>query len=190
MSQPPGFAHPQHPIHVCKLQKALYGLKQAPRAWFSRLSTKLITLGFHGSLSDTSLFILKTAAFTMYILIYVDDILITCSRPLEIPKLINELNAEFAVKDLGPLNFFLSIQVLKCSTGVFLSQQCYMIDILTRTNMFNAKPIGTPMASSTQLSAYEGELFSYPTLFRSTLGALRYLCITRLDISFSVNKLS
>jgi hypothetical protein len=190
MSQPPGFAHPQHPNHVCKLQKALYGLKQAPRAWFSRLSTKLITLGFHGSLSDTSLFILKTAAFTMYILIYVDDILITCSRPSEIHKLINELNVEFAVKDLGPLNFFLGIQVLKCSTGVFLSQQRYMIDILTRTNMLDAKPVGTPMASSTQLSAHEGELFSDPTLFRSTLGALQYLCITRPDISFSVNKLS
>jgi hypothetical protein len=53
-----------------------------------------------------------------------------------------------------------------------------MIDILTRTNMLDAKPVGTPMASSTQLSAYEGELFSDPTLFRSTLGALQYLCIT------------
>jgi hypothetical protein len=106
MSQPPGFAHPQHPNHVCKLQIALYRLKQAPGACFSRLSMKHITFGFHGSLSDMSLFILKTTTFTMYILIYVDDILITCSRPSEISKLINELNAKFAVKDLDPLNFF------------------------------------------------------------------------------------
>ena len=55
MHQPPGYSHPSFPNHVCKLKKALYGLKQAPRAWFSRLSTRLIELGFHGSLSDTSL---------------------------------------------------------------------------------------------------------------------------------------
>lgn len=59
MSQPPGFTHPHYPHHVCKLRKALYGLKQAPRAWFSRLSTRLLELGFHGSKSDTSLFIYK-----------------------------------------------------------------------------------------------------------------------------------
>jgi hypothetical protein len=190
MSQPPGFSHPQFPNHICKLQKALYGLKQAPRAWFSRLSTKLITLGFYGSLSDTSLFIYKSDAFTMYILIYVDDIIITCSRPSEIPKLLASLNTEFAVKDLGSLNFFLGIEVNRSSTGIFLSQQRYILDILKRTNMIEAKPVSSPMASSTHLSAYEGEIFSDPTLFRSTLGALQYLCITRPDLSFSVNKLS
>ena len=55
MHQPPRYSYPSFPHHVCKLKKALYGLKQAPRAWFSWLSTRLIELGFHGSLSDTSL---------------------------------------------------------------------------------------------------------------------------------------
>ena len=66
MSQPPGYQHPLYPTHVCKLQKAIYELKQAPRAWFSRLSTKLLELGFHGSRSDSSLFIYKTTSLTMF----------------------------------------------------------------------------------------------------------------------------
>jgi hypothetical protein len=57
MTQPPGFVHPSYPHHVCHLRKALYGLKQAPRAWYSRLSTRLLDLGFKGCKSDTSLFI-------------------------------------------------------------------------------------------------------------------------------------
>jgi hypothetical protein len=105
----PSYSHPQFPNHICKVQKALYGLKQAPGAWFSRLSTKLLALGFHGSLSDASLFIYKSTTFTMYILIYVDDILITCSRPFEIPKLLANWDTDFTLKDLGPLNFFLGV---------------------------------------------------------------------------------
>jgi hypothetical protein len=190
MSQPPGFVHPQYPNYVCKLQKALYGLKQAPRAWFSRLSTWLFALGFKGSQSDTSLFIYKSSAFTMYILIYVDDILITCSKQSAIKDLLVDLHKDFAVKDLGSLNFFLGIEVVKCSRGVILSQQRYILDLLKRSNMLEAKPVGSPMAASTHLSAFEGEVFNDPTLFRSTVGALQYLCITRPDISFSVNKLS
>src|SRR6185437_8412155 len=57
MQQPPGFVEKSKENYVCKLDKALYGLKQAPRAWYSRLSTKLIDLGFRPSRADTSLFI-------------------------------------------------------------------------------------------------------------------------------------
>jgi hypothetical protein len=190
MTQPPGFAHPQFPTHLCYLQKALYGLKQAPRAWFSRLSCKLLALGFYGSQSDTSLFIYKSTTHTMFVLIYVDDILITSSSSLAIRELLVNLHKEFAVKDLGTFNFFLGIEVIPCSRGVLLSQHRYIMDLLRRTKMLEAKPVHSPMASSTHLSAFEGDLFSDPTLFRSTVGALQYLCITRPDISFCVNKLS
>jgi hypothetical protein len=190
MTQPPGFSHPQFPTHVCKLQKALYGLKQAPRAWFSRLSGKLQQPGFHGSKSDTSLFIYKSAAYTTLVLIYVDDILITSSKPSAVRDLLTTLQLEFAVKDLGLLHFFLGIEVLPCRTGFLLSQHRYIVDILRRTKMLKAKPINSPMASSTHLSAFEGDLFPDPTLYRNTVGALQYLCITRSDISFCVNKLA
>jgi hypothetical protein len=190
MSQPPGYNHPLYPNHVCKLQKAIYGLKQAPRAWFSRLSTKLLELGFHGSRSDSSLFIYKTKFLTIYILIYVDDIIITSSKPAAIDDLLHSLTHDFAVKDLGTLNFFLGVEVTSNPHGIILSQHRYIMDLLIRTKMSEAKPINTPMASTTNLSAFEGEPFPDHTLYRSTVGALQYLALTRLDIAFTVNKLS
>jgi hypothetical protein len=190
MSQPPGFSHPQFPHHICKLQKALYGLKQAPRAWFSKLSNKLFALGFQGANSDTSLFTFKSADFTMFILIYVDDIIITCSRPSAIDDLLNLLQCDFSIKDLGSLNFFLGIEVVPTAEGCLLSQNRYILDILRCTNMLACKPISSPMSTSTSLTAFEGTSFDDPTLYRSTVGALQYLCITHLDISFTVNKLS
>jgi hypothetical protein len=88
MAQPPRFAHPQYPYYTCKLKKALFGLKQAPRAWYSRLSNILIQLGFIISRSDSSLFILRMASYTMLVLIEVDDILITCSNHAAIRDLL------------------------------------------------------------------------------------------------------
>uniref|UniRef100_A0A2N9GIX5 Reverse transcriptase Ty1/copia-type domain-containing protein n=1 Tax=Fagus sylvatica TaxID=28930 RepID=A0A2N9GIX5_FAGSY len=190
MSQPPGYQHPNYPTHVCQLQKAIYGLKQAPRAWFSRLSSRLLALGFHGSRSDSSLFIYNKASIIMYVLIYVDDIILTGSHSAAIDDLLLSLKRDFAVKDLGSLNFFLGIEVLPNAAGVLLSQQCYILDLLTRTKMTDAKPVSTPMASSTTLSAFDREPFPDQTLFRSTVGALQYLALTRPDIAFSVNKLS
>jgi hypothetical protein len=190
MSQPSGYHHPQYPNHVCKLNKAIYGLKQAPRAWFSCLSTRLIALGFHGSKSDTSLFICRTSAFTMDVLIYVDDIIITSSSSDAINTLLSHLHCDFAVKNLGSLKFFLGIEVLSNPNGAILSQQRYITDILHRTHMLEAKPVTTPMASTTSLSAFDGEPFPDHTLLRSTVGALQYLSITRPDIAFTVNKLS
>jgi len=151
MIQPLGFAHPQYPTHTCKLKKALYGLKQAPRAWYSRLSTALIQLGFSISRSDTSLFILRRDNYTMLVLIYVDDILITCFNHAAIRDLLAALHRDFAVKDLGSFHFFLGIEVLPYSRGVLLSQQRYILDILKRTKMLEAKSVNSPMASSTPL---------------------------------------
>uniref|UniRef100_A0A2N9I5M9 Reverse transcriptase Ty1/copia-type domain-containing protein n=1 Tax=Fagus sylvatica TaxID=28930 RepID=A0A2N9I5M9_FAGSY len=178
------------PTMFANLNKAIYGLKQAPRAWFSRLSTRLLDLGFHGSKSDTSLFICRNSSFTMYVLIYVDDIIITSSSTTAIDTLLSNLHKDFVVKNLGSLKFFLGIEVLSNPSGVLLSQHRYITDILRRTNMLEAKPIASPMASSTSLSAYEGEPFPDHTLFRSTIGALQYLSITRPAIAFTVNKLS
>uniref|UniRef100_A0A2N9FGM0 Reverse transcriptase Ty1/copia-type domain-containing protein n=1 Tax=Fagus sylvatica TaxID=28930 RepID=A0A2N9FGM0_FAGSY len=190
MTQPPGFNHPQFPNHVCKLQKALYGLKQAPRAWFSRLTTWLLHFGFTASQSDSSLLIYHHTNYTMYFLIYVDDIIITSSQASAIDSLLHQLGSEFAVKDLGGLNYFLGIEVVPCTPGVLLSQKKYILDILTRTKMSEAKPVSSPMASSTHLSVLDGDPCDDPTLYRSTVGTLQYLSITRPDIAFSVNKLS
>ena len=119
-----------------------------------------------------------------------DDIIITGSSDKAIATLLFNLKSDFAVKQLGPLKFFLGIKVINTATGVLLSHQRYITNILSHTKMLEAKSISTPMASSTNLSAYEGEPFPNHTLFCSTVGALQYLSITRLDIAFVVNKLS
>lgn len=77
MSQPPGFVDPRYPDHVCQLKKALYGLRQAPLAWFQRFNSYLLSLGFRQTQSDSSLFFLLKGASVIYLLLYVDDIIIT-----------------------------------------------------------------------------------------------------------------
>jgi hypothetical protein len=98
--QPTGFADPAHPDLVCRLRKSLYGLKQAPRAWYSQFATYLTTLGFIEAKSDTSLFM-------VYLLLYVDDIILTASSIELLRRTIFALQREFVVKDLGPLHHFL-----------------------------------------------------------------------------------
>ena len=106
MKQPPGFESKSNPSFVCKLDNALYGLKQAPRAWFSRLSHKMQSLGFVPSKSDTSLFIYNKLNTCIFVLIYVDDIIVTSSSSEAIASLLKDLSAEFALKDLGDLHIF------------------------------------------------------------------------------------
>uniref|UniRef100_A0A2N9HHK9 Reverse transcriptase Ty1/copia-type domain-containing protein n=1 Tax=Fagus sylvatica TaxID=28930 RepID=A0A2N9HHK9_FAGSY len=145
-----------------------YGEMFSPIIKPTMLSGWLIQLGFQGSRSDKSLFILKHVSFTMYVLIYVDDIIITCSKAAAIDDLLQLLSSDFAVKDLDKLNFFLGIKVIENEAGVILSQQRYILDILKHTNMQDAKLVSSPMASSTSLSAYEGESFPDHTLYHNT----------------------
>lgn len=82
ISQPPGFVDADNPTKFCRSRKALYVLKQAPRAWYSELHRFLISSGFVNSLSDTLLFILKQGKEFVYLLVYVDDILVTGTSTL------------------------------------------------------------------------------------------------------------
>ena len=95
----------------------------------------------------------------MFILIYVDDIIITSSSFSAIDNLLLSLQTDFAIKDLGSLNYSLGIEVIRNTTGILLSQKWYILDLLKRTHMLDAKPMSSPMASSTSLSAHEGEPF-------------------------------
>jgi hypothetical protein len=110
MRQPPGFESAATPNFVCKLDKAIYGLKQAPRAWYSRLSAKLLALGFRASRSDTSLFIYSKNNITIFMLINVDDIIVTGSSQETIAALLSDLKQDFALKDLGDSHYFMGIE--------------------------------------------------------------------------------
>lgn len=123
-------------------------------------------------------------------LIYVDDILVASSGHKETSALLRDLQKEFALKDLGDAHYFLGIEVKKTYDGLLLTQERYTTDILKRVGMLTCKPTNTPISTSEKLSAYEGDPLGIEdaTRYRSIVGALQYLTLTRLDISFSVNK--
>jgi histone deacetylase 1/2 len=190
MYQPPGYSDKSHPTYVCKLDKALYGLKQAPRAWYARLCSKLVQLGFVPSKADTSLFHYNKNGYSLFVLVYVDDIIVASSSQKATDKLLKDLQDDFALKDLGDLHYFLGIEVRRTQEGLVMSQQKYASDILTRAGMRNCKPVDTPLSTSEKLSLTDGDPLGADdsTNYRSMVGALQYLTLTRPDICFAVNK--
>ena len=185
MDQPQGFQNPQYPHHVCKLKKSLYGLKQAPREWFQKLTNCLTQLGFKGSKTDTSLYYTLTGP--LYLLIYVDDILILGPSLPQIRQLITSLAVHFKIKDLGPASRFLGVELQPHKDGFLLSQTQYTISILKILNMESCKPLPTPCPIT--CSTTSTKLVDNPHLFRRVVGALQYLNFTRPDIAYAVNQL-
>lgn len=187
MHQPPGFINPEKPTHVCKLNKAIYGLKQAPRAWFNKFSDFLLAFGFVCSIRDPSLFIYRKGGDVMLLLLYVDDIALTGSNSGLIGTLLEELNKEFKMKDLGRFHYFLGLQAQFLSNGLFLNQERYAEDLLHISGMSECTPVATPLPLQLNRVPDESTLFSQPTYFRSLAGKLQYLTLTRPDLQFAVN---
>lgn len=188
MKQPPGYVDSRFPTHVCKLHRSLYGLKQAPRAWYHRLSNFLLQIGFVTSKCDSSLFIHTGTHGVIYLLVYVDDIIVTGSSTTGISSILSRFQQEFAIKDLGQLSYFLGIEAIRTSSGLFLSQHRYAQDLLIRVNMDGVKPITTPLSTSGDVSSDRSTLLTDATEYHSIVGALQYLTFTRPDLAFAVNK--
>ncbi|RVW60364.1 Retrovirus-related Pol polyprotein from transposon RE1 [Vitis vinifera] len=157
-----GFIDRDHPHHVCKLRKAIYGLKQAPRAWYHELRQFLLQFGFINSIADTSLFIFNNRGTILYLLVYVDDIIITGNNVEAVQTFIQQLSQRFSLKDLGPLTYFLGVEVTSHTNGLFLSQRKYIVDLLNITHMTEAKPAPTPLATSPILTLQSGTPLSDP----------------------------
>lgn len=189
MRQPEGFIDKARPQHICKLTKAIYGLKQAPRSWYDRLKNTLLRWGFKNTQSDSSLFVLMNKQHITFLLIYVDDIIITGSNSSFLGSFIKQLNVMFALKDLGNLHYFLGVEVCRDAGGIYLKQTKYISDLLKKFSMENVSSCPTPMVTGRSLSE-EVELMKNPTVYRRAIGALQYLTNTRPDISYSVNRLS
>ncbi|XP_016191817.1 uncharacterized protein LOC107632663 [Arachis ipaensis] len=166
-------------------RSAPIGCKWAPRAWFTRLSSALRKFGFVITKSNVSLFTRFTSSSVIYILVYVDDILVTGNSESEINSIMTQLHSTFSLKVLGEMNYFLGIEVKHSNNGtVTLKQTKYIQDLLEKAEMSNAKPVPTPMTSSLKLSAFNDGSFNNSTLYRSIVGGLQYATITRPKISF------
>lgn len=183
MHQPMGFRDPIHPDNVCLLKKSLYGLKLAPQAWYQRFADYVSSIGFIHSVLDYSLFIYKNGRDIAYILLYVDDIILTASLDSLRQYIMKLLADEFAMKDLGQLSYFLGTSVSRTKDGLFLSQTNYARDIIECVGMNTCKPSHTPVKTKAKLSSSAGTPLSDPTHYRSLAGALQYLTFTRPDIS-------
>ncbi|GJY49630.1 ribonuclease H-like domain-containing protein [Tanacetum coccineum] len=151
MHQPLGFVDSRYPNHVCLLHRSLYGLKQAPRAWSWRFVGYATRAGFSLSRCDSSLFIYTQGSHVAYLLIYVDDIILTTSSPVLLQQIIDSLHKEFDMTDLGALNYFLGTSVVHHPTGLFLSQKKYALQLLERGHMVNCNPSGTPVDTDSKL---------------------------------------
>ncbi|GAA0157644.1 transmembrane signal receptor [Lithospermum erythrorhizon] len=164
MKQPSGFINPAFLNHSCLLKKSLYGLKQAPRAWFDKVSRFLLSYDFIKSAADSSLFIFKSSVVTIYLLLYVDDIIITGSSSSILQQFIDDFNAQFLINDLGRLSFFLGIEVQHDSHGLFLCQKKYLAGSISHG-------LSITTASSLNILAYaDTDLVGCPTIRRSTSG--------------------
>ncbi|GJV90481.1 putative RNA-directed DNA polymerase [Tanacetum coccineum] len=162
MKQPLGFIDPQRTNHVCLLHKSLYGLKHAPHAWFQRLSKALFDLGFKGS---------KTG-----------------NNKGTIDNIISQLGFAFALKDLGPLNYLLGIEIVPHVSDILLSQKKYILELLQSAGLSNCNLVSSPMVTSSSLSLDVSTAFSNPGKYRQVVGSLQYVTLSRPDIAFAVNK--
>ena len=145
------------------------------------LSSKLSEFGFKPSKADTSLFLYQKSGIIMFVLIYVDDIIVTSSSNEAISALFSDPNKHFAIKNLGDLHFFLGIEVKKLHDGLLLTQEKYAMDLLARVGMKNCKPAPMPLSPTEPLSLHDGVPLgpADSTQYRSIVGALQYLTLTR-----------
>ena len=188
MKLPPGYSHPSRlPHRVCLLQRALYSLKQAPQAWFAKFSSTISQHGFSGISFDTALFLRWFDHGITILLLYVDDMIITGDDDMQsIHDLKYFLDRQFEMKDLGPLNYFLSLEVSSFADGYYLNQAKYTSDLISRASITDSKIVDTPIEYNRRLNSHNGKSLSDATLYRQLVESLIYLTATRLDISYAV----
>jgi len=189
MKFPPGFRTDDN-TKVCRLHKSLYGLKQAPRCWFAKLGSALKQYGFEQDYSDYSLFVLATGITRLHVLVYVDDLIITGTSIHIVNEFKHYLSSCFHMKNLGPLRYFLGIEVARSPIGMYLCQRKYALDISSETCLMGVKPTTFPLEQNHKLSLAQDGSFSDPTRYRRLVGRLIYLGNTRPELSYVIHILS
>ncbi|CAH9139773.1 unnamed protein product [Cuscuta epithymum] len=199
MHQPEGFVDPKLPDHVCLLKKALYGLKQSPRQWNIKFDKCMQSLKFSKSSADHCLYYKNIDSTPIFLLLYVDDMLIVSPCLKSIEHVQKSLCENFDMKDLGDARKILGISIIrdrKKSTLV-LNQRSYIDKVLSKFSMSGAKSVNVPLASHFVLSKDQSpktetemnEMKNVP--YSNAIGSVMYLMVsTRPDIAYAVSCLS
>ena len=191
MEIPPGLETPSNHQMVCRLKKALYGLKQSPRAWFDRFAKTVVKYGYTQCQADHTLFVKFSSEKKIVVLIiYVDDVILIGDYGDELLRLKKLIAKEFEIKDLGPLKYFLGMEVTRSKKGIVISQQKYTLDLLKETGMLGCKPADTPTDSTKKIRGNGDRALVDMGRYYRLVGRLIYLSHTRPDIAFSVNVVS
>lgn len=191
MEQSRGFMDASNIDYIYLLHKAIYGIKQAPRAQFTHPSQALFDIGFQSTDEDTSLFIYYTTDATLYVLIYVDDIVITGTNKSITFSIIKQLQAFFAMKDLDDLRFFLHMQAHCDSAWLHIRQSKYILDLLHNSAMVGAKSYVVPTVFGSKLltSTIDHLSESDTATYLQVVGVLQYCTIIRSNIFYQVNQI-
>jgi hypothetical protein len=155
MQPPPGYY--VRDGMVCRLRRSLYGLKQAPRAWFERFASVVTAAGFSPNAHDPTLFVHISPRGRTLLLLYVDDMIITGDDFEYIAFVRARLHDQSLLTDLGPLRYFLGIEVSSTSAGFSISQEKYIQDLLARAALGDERTVETPMELNVQLRASDGD---------------------------------
>ncbi|GMJ14768.1 hypothetical protein HRI_005146000 [Hibiscus trionum] len=200
MLQPEGFEEKEKKNLVCRLNKSLYGLKQAPRCWYKRFDSFIMSLGYNRLNADPCAYFKRFGENDFVILLlYVDDMLVAGPNKDHIEELKARLAREFEMKDLGPANKILGMQIHRdrSSRKIWLSQKSYLKKILSRFSMQDCKPIYTPLpinfklSSSMSPSSEEERMEMSRVPYASAVGSLMFAMIcTRPDIAQAVGVVS
>ena len=200
LQQPEGFEVKGKEDHVCLLKKSLYGLKQSPRQWYKKFDAFMTRAGFTKSKYDHCVYLMRLSNNSfVYLLLYVDDILITAKEISEVNKLKEKLSKEFEMKDLGAAKKILGMEIQRNRRArkLYLSQSKYIEKVLKRFDMWYSKPVATPLTAHFKLSSSlapkttEEESYMAKVPYSSAVGSLMYAMVcTRLDISHAVSVVS
>lgn len=150
----------------------------------------LLHYGFQNATSDASLFVYQNNGVIMYLLVYVDDLVLTGNNLQETASFVGKLSKRFSLKDLGQLHYFLGVEAMFTSSGLLLTQHKYIRELIDKFGMTGAKTTATPMATNHNLLLKDGTGSVDEKMFRQAIGCLQYLSLTRPDLAFSTNKLA
>lgn len=200
MRQPDDFIVKDKEDHVCLLKRSLYGLKQSPRQWYKRFDQFIIEHGFSRSEYDSCVYLKQEKNSSLvYLLLYVDDMLIAAKDMFDVNRVKEMLKSEFEMKDLGAAMKILSMEIIRDRKRkkLYLSQKKYVDKVIERFNMNDAKPVSTPLTTHFRLSVLDSprskaeEDYMSQVSYSNAVGCIMYAMVcTRPDIAQAVNVVS